>query len=157
MKRFSTLECWTKRTHDSDLEAIEDPRDPKPNYHEKVEAAPRQSIEPERDIGVNDGRRRGRFLHSDASQPWTPEVFAFAEGCTRGVTQPSLSSSQLWTCGDQKRLTTRSGPFESSKNCVILERKMRALRAREVPKWSGRTSAAAEIARKRLRGKIGWH
>jgi hypothetical protein len=95
MKCLSTLERWTKRTHDSDLEAIEDPRDPKPNYNEEVEAAPRQSVEPERDIDANDGRRRGRFLHSDASQPWAPEFFAFAEGCTGEVTQPSLSSSEL--------------------------------------------------------------
>ena len=50
-------------------ESIENPRDPKPDDHEKVEAAPGQSVEPEWDIGVNDGGRQGGLLHSNASKP----------------------------------------------------------------------------------------
>src|ERR1700722_16467382 len=58
MERFGTLECRPERTHDSNLEAIENPCDTESNDHKNVEAAPRQSIEPERDIGVNDAGRR---------------------------------------------------------------------------------------------------
>ena len=58
MKRLGTLQCRPERTYDRDLESIENPRDPKPNDDKKVKAAPGQSIEPERDIGVNDAGRR---------------------------------------------------------------------------------------------------
>src|SRR5580700_8474075 len=68
MKRLSALQSRSQRTYDSDLESIENPRYPKPDDDEKVKTAPRQSIEPERDIGVNDGGRGGRLLHSDASK-----------------------------------------------------------------------------------------
>src|SRR4029077_20827971 len=68
MKRLSALQSRPQRTYDSDLESIENPRYPKPDDDEKVKTAPRQSVEPERDIGVNDGGRGGRLLHSDASK-----------------------------------------------------------------------------------------
>src|SRR4029077_1567978 len=68
MKRLSALQSRPQRTYDSDLESIENPRYPKSDDDEKVKTAPRQSVEPERDIGVNDGGRGGRLLHSDASK-----------------------------------------------------------------------------------------
>src|ERR1700722_20836704 len=68
MKRLSALQSRSQRPYDSDLESIENPRYPKPDDDEKVKPAPRQSVEPERDISVNDGGRGGRLLHSDASK-----------------------------------------------------------------------------------------
>src|ERR1700722_17310356 len=68
MKRLSALQSRSQRTYDSDLESIENPRYPKPDDDEKGKPAPRQSVEPERDIGVNDGGRGERLLHSDASK-----------------------------------------------------------------------------------------
>jgi hypothetical protein len=50
MKRLRTLESRSERTYDRDFESIENPRYPKPNDDEKVKTAPRQSVEPERDI-----------------------------------------------------------------------------------------------------------
>ena len=52
-----------RANRNGDLESIEDPSDPKPDDYEKVKAAQRQSVEPERDVRVNDGRREGRLLH----------------------------------------------------------------------------------------------
>jgi hypothetical protein len=57
MKRLSALQSRPQRSYDSDLESIENPRYPKSDDDEKVKTAPRQSVEPERDIGVNDGGR----------------------------------------------------------------------------------------------------
>src|ERR1700722_5418887 len=68
MKRLSALQSRSQRPYDSDLESIENPRYPKPDDDEKVKPAPRQSVDPERDISVNDGGRGGRLLHSDASK-----------------------------------------------------------------------------------------
>jgi len=63
MKRLRTLQRWSKRTDDGDLESVEDPSDPKPDDYENVKTAQRQSVEAERDVCVNDGGRKGGFLH----------------------------------------------------------------------------------------------
>ena len=62
MKCLSTLQRRSERTDDSDLESIENPRDPKPNDDEKVKTAPGQPVEPERDIGVNNRWGEDRLL-----------------------------------------------------------------------------------------------
>ena len=61
MKRLSALQSRSQRTYDSDLKSIENPRYPKPDDDEKVKTAPRQSIEPERDIGVNEVEEAENF------------------------------------------------------------------------------------------------
>ena len=63
MKRLRTLQCRSERTDNGDLESIEDPSDPKADDYEKVKTAQGQSVEPERDICVNDGGREGGLLH----------------------------------------------------------------------------------------------
>jgi hypothetical protein len=49
------LESRAKRTYDRDFESIKNPRYPEPDDDEEVKTAPRQPIEPKRNIGVNDG------------------------------------------------------------------------------------------------------
>src|SRR5262245_42295337 len=65
MKRLRALQSRSERTYDRDFESIKNPRYPEPNDDEEVKTAPRQPIEPERNIGVNDG---GRLLHLSASK-----------------------------------------------------------------------------------------
>src|ERR1700722_8442709 len=64
MKGFGALQSRPQRTYDSDFESIENPRYAQPHDDEEVKTAPRQSVEPKRNIGVNDA---GRLLHSSAS------------------------------------------------------------------------------------------
>src|SRR6202046_562090 len=65
MKCLRALESRSQRTYDRDFESIKNPRYPEPEDDEEVKTAPGQPIEPERNIGVNDG---GRFLHLGASK-----------------------------------------------------------------------------------------
>jgi hypothetical protein len=53
-----------ERTHDGDLKAIENPRDTQSNDGKDVEPAPGQSVELERDIGLNDAGSRISRHHS---------------------------------------------------------------------------------------------
>jgi hypothetical protein len=74
MKRLSALQSRSQRTYDSGLESIENPRYPKPDDDEKVKTAPRQSVEPEWDIGVNNGGRGGRLVSAVLTPPFmTPD------------------------------------------------------------------------------------
>jgi hypothetical protein len=85
MERFGTLECWPERTHDGHLEAIEDPCDTESNDDKNVEAAPGQSIEPERDIGVNDAGR-SNSSHSTPSKTAKSSRGRSATNCADEVT-----------------------------------------------------------------------
>ena len=91
------------------LEAVEDPGDAERDDDERVEPAPGQPVEPRRDVGLDDRRRRGAQMPGLRPVPSMPSS-SHRACCTRAPTQ----GNDLSDAGVPRRIAPCPRPLPSA-------------------------------------------